>query len=132
MNLVEKINADFMMAFKAKDMQKKNFLGVVKGEIQNEFGRSGKNDDEIVLSILRKMEKSLKQTNTEESLNELEYIKPYLPTMMSEDLIREKVIDFVSNGLTNVGQIMAEFNKSYKGLVDNKIASQIIKEVLSK
>ena len=70
MTLKEQINADFMAAFKAKDMDRKNFLGVVKGEIQNEAGRSGKEDDDTVLAILKKMEKSLTQTNTEESLKE--------------------------------------------------------------
>jgi uncharacterized protein YqeY len=53
MKLTERINADFMEAFKAKDMNKKNFLGVVKGEIQNEVGRSGKDDDETVMGILK-------------------------------------------------------------------------------
>ena len=59
MSLKERINADFMAAFKAKEMDKKNFLGVVKGEIQNEVGRSGKDDDETVMGILKKIEKSL-------------------------------------------------------------------------
>ena len=48
MTLKEKINADFMSAFKNKETDKKNFLGVVKGEIQNEEGRSGEITDEGV------------------------------------------------------------------------------------
>jgi uncharacterized protein YqeY len=130
MTLKEKINVDFMSAFKNKEMEKKNFLGVVKGEIQTEEGRTGTATDEVVLSILKKMEKSLTQTNTAESLKELEYIKPYLPQMMSENLIWEKVTTYVSSGLTNIGQIMGEFNKHYKGLVDNKVVSKIAKEIL--
>jgi uncharacterized protein YqeY len=130
MSLKEQIQADFMTAFKAKDMDKKNFLGLIKSEIQNEFGRSGKEDDETVLSILKKMEKSLKQTNTDESLGELEYIKPYLPTMMGEDRIREILHDYKANGLNNVGQMMGEFNKTFKGMADNSVVSKIVKEVL--
>lgn len=131
MSLKEQIQVDFMVAFKAKDMDKKNFLGLIKSEIQNEFGRSGKEDDETVLGILKKMEKSLKQTNTDESLGELEYIKPYLPTMMGEDRIREILHDYKSNGLNNVGQMMGEFNKVYKGKADNALVSKIVKEVLA-
>jgi uncharacterized protein YqeY len=131
MTLKEQINADFMVAFKNKEMDKKNFLGVVKGEIQNEEGRSGEITDEVVLSILKKMEKSLIQTNSPESLKELDYIKPYLPQMMSEELIREKVILYINSGMNNIGQIMSEFNKHYKGLVDNKLVSQITKEILN-
>jgi len=131
MTLKEKINADFMFAFKNKETDKKNFLGVVKGEIQNEEGRSGEITDEGVMNILRKMEKSLKQTNTPESLQELEYIKPYLPQLMGEEQIREIILGYKTNGLNNVGQMMGEFNKNYKGMADNKLVSQVIKEILN-
>ena len=130
MSLKERINVDFMDAFKSKQMDKKNFLGVVKGEIQNEVGRSGKDDDETVINILKKIEKSLKQTNTEESLKELDYIKPYLPTMMGEDQIRDILLTYKTNGINNVGLMMGEFNKNYKGLADNKLVSEITKEIL--
>lgn len=129
--LKERISEDYMTAFKAKDMNKKNFLGVIKGEIQNAELRGISPTDENVMGILRKMEKSLLQTNTSESLGELEYIKPYLPVMMSESLCREKVAMMIGSGLTNVGQIMGEFNKHYKGLVDNKMLSNILKETLN-
>ena len=128
MNLKEKINADFMTAFKAKEMEKKNFLGLLKSEIQNEEGRGTITTDETVMVILRKMEKSLKQTNTEESLGELKYLEPYLPQLMSEDQIRVIVLVYKAAGLTNVGQIMGQFNKEYKGLADNKLVSTIVAE----
>ena len=128
--LKEKISEDFMVAFKAKDMNKKNFLGVIKGEIQNAELRGISPTDENVLNILRKMEKSLMQTNTPESLAELEYVKPYLPVMMGKERIKEIILNYQSNGLTNVGQMMGEFNKNFKGLADNKLVSEVIKEVL--
>jgi len=132
MSLKEKISEDFMIAFKAKEMEKKNFLGVVKGEIQNEAGRSGKEDDETVLRILTKMEKSLKQTNTAESLAELEYIKPYLPTRMDSDEIEGIIRGYYNdNGLTTMPLIMREFNTNYKGKADNKEVSVIINKVIS-
>lgn len=131
MTLKERINADFMTAFKNKETSKKNFLGVVKGEIQNDEGRGVDPTDENVLNILRKMEKSLKQTNTEESLVELEYIKPYLPVMMDENRIREIVSSYKINGMANMGQMMGEFNKNFKGLADNGLVSRIVKEILS-
>lgn len=131
MSLKERINTDFMTAFKAKEMEKKNFLGVVKGEIQNEVGRSGKDDDETVLGILKKIEKSLKQTNTAESLVELEYIKPYLPVMMDEISIRSIIRSFKKEGIDDVGKMMGAFNKVHKGKADNALVSKIVKEVLA-
>jgi uncharacterized protein YqeY len=131
MLLKDKINQDFLLAFKNKEMDKKNFLTVVKGEIQNEEGRTGIASDETVITILKKLEKSLKQTNTPESLKELEYIKPYLPVMMDEDKIREIIVQFKNQGLNNMGQMMGEFNKNYKGMADNNLVSKIVKESLN-
>lgn len=128
MSLKEQINAEFIEAFKSKDMERKNFLGLLKGEIQNEEGRGTVTTDETVMTILRKMEKSLKQTNTTESLNELKYLDSYLPKLMAEDQIRIIVNGYKGQGLTNVGQIMGQFNKEYKGLADNKLVSSIISE----
>ena len=128
MNLKEQINADFLEAFKAKDMPKKNFLGLLKGEIQNEEGRGTVTTDETVMGILRKMEKSLKQANTEQNLTELEYMEPYLPKLMSEDKIRTIILEYKSEGFNNVGQIMGRFNREYKNLADMKLVSDIIAE----
>jgi uncharacterized protein YqeY len=130
MSLREQINVEFMTAFKNKEMEKKNFLGVLKGEIQNEEGRGVSVTDEVVLSILKKMEKSLTQTNTDESLKELEYIKPYLPTLMDETLIRSIINSFKNTGIDNMGKMMGAFNKEYKGKADNTLVSKIVKEVL--
>jgi uncharacterized protein YqeY len=132
MTLKDKINYDFVEAFKNKETDKKNFLGVIKGEIQNEEGRTGPITDEKVLSILKKLEKSLVQTNTSDSLKELDVLKPYLPVMMSESRIEEIISNYVDNGLSNVGQIMGEFNKNFKGQADNKIVSEIVKKCLEK
>ena len=130
MSLKEKISEDFMIAFKAKEMEKKNFLSVLKGEIQNEESRNGGVTDESVMSILKKMEKSLKQTNTEESLKELEYIKPYLPTLMDESSIRSILESYKNDGVDEMGKMMSAFNKEYKGKADNSLVSKIVKEIL--
>ena len=110
MLLKHRINADFMEALKNKETAKKNFLGVIRGEIQNEeFRALGIGDDATVLNILRKIEKSLKQTNTAESLAELEYIKPYLPAEMSEADIVAKITELKANGASNIAEVMRAF-----------------------
>ena len=120
-----------MVAFKAKDMNKKNFLGVIKGEIQNAELRGISPTDENVLNILKKMEKSLLQTNTPESLAELEYVKPYLPKMMERGEIKTILVRFNENGISDMGRMMGEFNKDYKGKADNKVVAEVIKEILN-
>ena len=110
MLLKQRINADYMDALKNKQIDKKNFLGVIRGEIQNEeFRPLGIGDDATVLNILRKIEKSLKQTNTAESLAELEYIKPYLPAEMTEADIVAKITELKATGASNIAEVMRAF-----------------------
>lgn len=129
-NLREQINTDYITAFKNKESAKKLFLSVLKGDIESEFKRSGKDDDETVLGIVKKMEKSLKQTNTEQSLSELEYIKPYLPELMDEVLIESIIKSYINTGINNFGGLMKQFNSEYKGKADNKLVGEIIKKQL--
>jgi uncharacterized protein YqeY len=77
------------------------------------------------------MEKSLKQTNNEESLVELKYLETYLPQLMGEDQIIEIIKEYKDGGLTNTGQIMGLFSKDYKGLADMRLVSTIISKILS-
>jgi uncharacterized protein YqeY len=129
-NLEERISEDYLTAFKSRRNDIKTLLGVVKGEIQNEKGRGVVITDEVVIAILRKMEKNLIITNTQESLHELEFIKPYLPAQMSEEKISEIIRSYKANGINNIGQIMGEFNKNFKGLADNKLVSKIANDIL--
>jgi uncharacterized protein YqeY len=132
MTLKERIQTDFIEAFKAKDMVKKNFLGLLKGEIQNEEGRGTVATDEVVMVILKKMEKSLKQTNTSESLSELKYVEPYLPQLMSYNEIETIIQGYYNDkGLSTIGDMMKEFNANYKGKADNKDVSSIINKIIS-
>ena len=112
-------------------MGKKNFLGVIKGEIELQEGRGVESTDENVLKVLKKIEKSLKQTNTEDSKKELEYILPYLPEQMGEEEIRGIIYKYTNSGLDNIGKIMGQFNSKYKGQADNKVVAEIIKSILN-
>jgi len=142
MTIKERINADFMEAYKAKNMEKKNFLGVLKGAIQTQEGKNIESTDENVLKVIKSLEKGIneniegrKTTGLDVSEQELElsYIKPYQPELMSEEVIREKVrLIIFEIGKSNLGLLMGTFNKQNNGLAfDNKIVSNIFKEELA-
>lgn len=133
MTLKAKINADFIEAFKLKEAgrDKKNFLGILKGEIQTEEGRGNEATDVLVMRILKKMEKSLKETNTPEALIELSYLEPYLPKLIGEEEVSTIIKNLVLNGANNIGAIMKAFNESYNGQADNALVSKLAKEALS-
>jgi len=133
MTLKEKINADFMKAFKSKNMVTKSILSVVKGEIQTVEKNIGSDNlsDAEVTKILTKTVKSLKETitltNDEKSKVELSVIEVYLPTQMSKEEVTAKVTELVNSGITQIGAIMKEFSTLP---ADKKMVSESIKEVI--
>lgn len=132
MSLKEQLNADFITAFKAKELDKKNFLGLLKGEIQTEETRNGANanSDDLVMSVYKKMEKSLKQTDSPEALVELGFLAPYLPTMKTEAELTEIILGYKAEGISNVGQLMGRINKDYTWVIDNALVTKIAPQLL--
>lgn len=141
MNLKERINNDFVVAYKNKDMVKKNFLGVLKGAIQTQEGKGVESTDENVLKVLKSVSKGL--TETIETLKngnldfsnenkELDYINEYMPTLMSEDEIRGLVKEMLSTAENkNIGFLMGTFVKTNNGKAfDAKTVSKVINEEL--
>ena len=141
MTLKERISADYMAAFKAKDTASKNLLSVIKGEIQTIEKNTGTESmtDEDVAKILNKTAKGLaesiskmssiagQESNIEQATAELEILKGYLPKRMSREEIVQKVSDMKATGVSNIGLIMKEF----AGLsVDRKVVSEVIKEII--
>jgi uncharacterized protein len=143
MLLKERINTDFMEAYKAKNMEKKNFLGVLKGAIQTQEGKQIESTDENVLKVIKSFEKGLNETiesktkigeDISQQLSEKSYLEAYLPTLMSDDEIRSIVKEILNReGVNrNQGALMGIFNKEQKGnAFDNKTVSKIIVEELA-
>jgi uncharacterized protein YqeY len=137
----EQINKDYMTAFKMKNTVAKNLLSVVKGEIQTAEKNTGVENltDEDVLKILTKASKSLKETikslapidgkgeDIVQACAELAIIESYLPKQMTKLEIESKVDELLSNGITQIGQIMKEFAQLP---VDKKIVSEVVKTKL--
>lgn len=133
MTLKERINSDYIVAFKAKDTATKNLLSVIKGEIQTVEKNTGSANllDEDVIKILNKTSKSLKETismsNDLESQSQLAVVLTYLPKEMSREEIANKINELVQSGTNSIGDFMKAFN----GLpVDRKLVSEVIREIV--
>lgn len=133
MSLKEKISADYMTAFKSKNVVAKNLLSVIKGEIQTQEKNTGVEtlSDEEVTKILAKTRKSLEETRSkfpsDQTTEEIFIVESYLPKQLSREDIVVKVTELKVAGITNIGQIMKEFATLP---VDRKIVSEVIKEVM--
>lgn len=122
MTLKERINADYMTAFKTKNTVAKNLLSVIKGEIQT-IEKNSLTDslpDAEVTKILTKTRKSLEETRTkfpsEQITEEISIVESYLPTDMTEAEISVKVQELIEGGATSIGDIM----KAFAGLPADK------------
>lgn len=115
MTLKERINADYMTAFKSKDSVAKNLLSVIKGDIQTIEKNTGAESlsDEEVSKILAKSKKSLEETNSkfpsDQTKQELDIVASYLPKEMSDSEISDKIKELISGGAGSIGEIMKAF-----------------------
>ncbi len=147
MNLVEKINQDFVSAFKAKDTVKKSALSGLKSKL-SEAAKIKKEDltDSDVLKIIVSNIKQRNQSITEftkanradlveQEQSELAALEVYLPAQLSKSEVSEKVkqlaTDFESetNQAKKLGQIKGAFNKLYTGQFDQKDLTEAINEL---
>jgi len=127
MKLIETISADFMTAYKAKEMEKKDFLGVLKTEVTKE---SKTPEDSTVIAKIKSMIKSAEGTNSL-SETELEILNIYLPKQLTNEDLTKIVADYISeNENANMGQIMGFLKGSYHGQYDGRLASNVVKELL--
>jgi uncharacterized protein YqeY len=140
MTIKDKINADYIEAFKEKNSVKKNLLSVIKGEIQTveKNTNSPSLSDDEVIKILNKTAKSLKEnlralapTDQSESLGqtvfELAIVECYLPKQLSESEVQEKINSLIGSGVNSIGALMKEFTNLP---VDKKMVSELIKKSL--
>jgi uncharacterized protein YqeY len=130
MSLIEKISGDFMMAYKAKDMKRKNFLGVIKSEVSKENKTP---EDTYIIGKLKSMIKNAEATNslTEYELN---IINEYLPTQLNEEKLSTIIKGIIENNNISspkeMGKVMSFLKSEFDGQYDGKLAAKITKELL--
>lgn len=146
MALSDLINKDIKAAMLAKDKDKLEALRAIKAAIlmANTSGEEVNEGTEI--AILKRLVKQrresaaiYKEKNREDlaeaELKQLAYIEVYLPEQMSDDQIKEEVLkiinDLNASGMQDMGKVMGAATKKMSGKADNKIISQIVRNVLS-
>jgi len=131
MNLIEMVNADFMAAYKEKNMEKKDFLGVLKTEVTKETKTP---DDMYVIGKIKSMIKNAESTNSL-SETELEILNGYLPKQLTEEEIKTFILNIITdNGFSggkDMGKVMGLLKEGFDGQYDGKMASQLVKTLLN-
>ncbi len=125
--LVEKINKEFIDAYKARNFELKNVIGTIKGEIEREAKDPKNISDEQITKELKKMMKKHNDGSAELSETEVTFIESILPRQMTEADIDAKLKELIDAGANHIGRIMGGF----KGLnADMKVVKAKADEIL--
>jgi uncharacterized protein len=152
MSLKDKILDDLKTAMKAKQADKTMLLRSLKSkilekEISERKGGESTLSDEQLVEVLMKAAKQRKESIeqfeqggrtdlAEKEKKELELIEQYLPEMMSEDEVREAVVNQIEQmgaaSMADMGKVMGALMGKLKGKAEGAVISKIVKEELSK
>lgn len=113
-------------------VEKRELLKTLITEVKLKKGNDA--SDEDTLAIIRKFKANAIECG---NLSELPYLDLYLPQMMSEQGVRDYVSLIIETehltSIKDLGRVMAHIRNGGLGdQVDNKLASQFAKELLSK
>jgi hypothetical protein len=146
MSLEETINTDLKTAMLKKDEPALRGLRAVKQAIlMAKTSGSDKITSEDEIKMLQKLVKQrkesveiFKQQNREDlavtELEEIAVIEKYLPQQLSEEDVKielKKIIDQNNaKGSADLGRIMGIASRHFAGKADNKVVSQLLKQLL--
>ena len=146
MTLEEKINPELKAAMLAKDEAALRALRAVKSAIllaKTSGGGTISAEDEIKMlqKLVKQRKESLEIYQTQNradlakgEIEEIAVIEKFLPKQMSEDEIKEELKKIIAQvGATStaeMGKVMGAASKHFAGKADNKVVSQLVKQLL--
>ena len=148
MGFMEQISTDIKNAMLAKEKEKLQALRDIKSKLLLEAtSGNGEVSDDVAVKIIMKLHKQRMETyavyvaqNREDlakdELFEAQVMEVYLPKMMSEEEVRQEVLDAIAQtgakSPQEIGKIMGVLSGKLAGKADGKVISTIAKEELSK
>lgn len=148
MTLKTKIQADFLLAMKSKDIVTKSALGILKTKITEAEKLHGVELSDVdvakvIVGLVKQRKQSIeefakadRQDLVEKETLELSLLEKYLPAQMTREKITEEVkvllkgMDF-SNMQRLVGQTVGAFNKKFTGQADPRVVKEVVEIVAS-
>lgn len=145
MGIEEKINADVKASMLAKDSKRLEAVRAIKSVILLlKTSAEGLSEESATKAIQKEVKKRketaeiYKQQNRED-LAEVEIfqatvMEEYLPKQLSEAEIKAELKNIISqtgaSGPADMGKVMGAASKAFAGRADNKLVSQLVKEIL--
>ena len=145
--LLKKIEADFLVAYKAKSEVEVGVLRMLKTAVKNRQVELGAEpDDAEVLDLVAKQLKQRKESidqfskagrddlaSKEEA--EVEFLARYMPEPLTaeetEALVDATIAELGAEGMKDMGRVMGAITASHKGRVDGKALSVLVRTKLA-
>ncbi len=148
MNLSKQIDSDYIVAYKAKDTVKVAVLRHLKTAIKNRMveEKSDTLPDDAVFDLIARQVKQRKDSFDQYTkagrddlakveAEELVALELYMPKQLNDDelsaAIDKAIADMGASGMQDMGKVMGVILGAYKGQVDGKKASDLVKSKLS-
>ncbi len=147
MSLLSRIASDFTTAYKAKEQTRVGVLRLLKTAIttQEKNLRRPLTDEDAMEVLLREAKqrqdsivefaKAGRQDLAEKEQQELEILRDYLPRQLSQEELEQAVGDAISetgaSSMKEMGAVMQAVMGKYKGQVDGKAVSALVRATLS-
>ncbi len=147
MQLTERIEKDFILAYKKKESEKVAVLRMIKAALKNKQVELKKDlSDAEVLDVLikevKQRQESIRQFSQAgrhdlslKEQNELEIIKSYLPSPLTTGEMRQIAAEVITeldvSDAKGMGLVMKAIAQRYPGRTDGRELSAIVREMLS-
>ena len=140
--LKSRIQEDIKTAMKARAQLKLLTLRGVMAEVKTyEIDSHTEVSEEKLISIVQKeikkrrdtlkyAEEANRQDLIDQNNSEIAVLQQYLGEQLSEEGLRQLIMSLIENGSDNLGKIMGQLSKDYKGKFDGKLASDIARTLL--
>lgn len=140
--LIQRLRAEKVAAMKAKNPLRKGIIDTTLGEVERDpkcrtkvvDGVKQDPADEKVMEVIKKLIKNLSVVDNEQNKQEIEVLKEFMPTQLSESELDTILSDLITStgaeSPRDMGKVMGAFTKQYNGQADNKVVSQLIKNKL--
>lgn len=147
MLLTERIEKDFILAYKNKENEKVAVLRMIKAALKNkqvELRRELSDAEalDVLIREVKQRQESIRQFTqagrddlSMKEQNELEITKCYLPSPLTPDEIKHIAAQVITEldvrDMKGMGLVMKAITKKYSGRIDGRELSSIVREMLS-
>jgi uncharacterized protein YqeY len=147
MSLKERLAADLKDAMRQHEQTRRDTLRMALAALHNaEIEARGELDEDAALAVLAKEAKTRRESIVEfqkggrqdlvdKETAELEFISAYLPQQLSRDEIveaaRQVIQETGAAGPKDIGKVMPALMQRLQGRADGRLASEVVRELLT-